>query len=704
MQNSEESLQTPETGPNEKPEITPTEAPETGESEVVIPTETPVNTEIQEADAEEIAATELSEESHEVAEPENTVEEVIHETEAEAIAVEMPVESTEAVQQVVEETASSNELDSPAVVDSEVAEEELDDLLPLVAWHEKSRPELVIAMKELMGHTDLESKKAIFSSIRAAYRTNKEEEVSSKRMKFIENGGDPLEFEVIHDDTDLEFEEAVKAFVEKRNDLRKQKEKELSDNLKKKQEILDELKKMMENTENIPASFDRLHELQATWRNIGLVPAGHVDELWKNYHHHINNFYEVIKINKELRELDQKKNLELKTSLCVKAEELLLEESIRKSLDDYKALQDQWKDIGQVAREQSEVIWERFRSAGDKLFDRRRQYIQGQESTFTENLNLKTAVCERAEVILAEVPFKSHQHWQEASEKMAAALEDWKKIGFASRKDNEAIWQRFKTARDSFYEVKEEFYKSLRNTQNHNYKLKVDLCMEAEALKENNDWKKTGERLRVLQEEWKKVGPVAKKHSDKLWTRFRKACDVFYENRNQHFAGMNSEQDENLKKKQDLVAAITAFELGEDNNANFEALKAFQAQWMEVGHVPMKEKDAVHKAFRTAIDAQFAKLKAGNAESRRQVFRNQVSNISSNPQGKDKLHQQKNVVQDKIRRLQAEVQTLENNIGFFANSKSKAADDMRKDIERKINKAKEEIGALMDQLNILREV
>jgi hypothetical protein len=227
--------------------------------------------------------------------------------------------------------------------------------------------------------------------------------------------------------------------------------------------------------------------------------------------------------------------------------------------------------------------------------------------------------------------------------------------------------------------------------------------MEAESLKESNDWKKTGERLRVLQEEWKKVGPVAKKHSDKLWTRFRKACDVFYENRNQHFAGMNSEQDENLKRKQELVAAISAYEQVEDNNANFEALKAFQAQWMEIGHVPKKEKDALHKAFRTAIDAQFAKLKAGNAESRRQVFRNQVSNISSNPHGKDKLQQQKNVVQDKIRRLQTEVQTLENNIGFFANSKSKAADDMRKDIERKISKAKEEIGALYDQLNILKE-
>jgi hypothetical protein len=692
MQNPEESLQTPETGPNEKPEITSVESTEAAAPIVEETIETPANEDVQEV--------------VEASEPAEIIEEMSADDEVpapiEAVVSEEPAdeEKTPEVIQVIE-VSESNVVSTEAETSED--DHEHDELQPLVAWHEKSRPELVVAMKELLGHNDLEARKATFSSIRAAYRTNKEEEVSAKRMKFIENGGDPVEFEVIHDDTDQAFDEAVKAFVEKRNDLRKQKEKELADNLKKKLEILDELKKMMENTENIPASFDRLHELQANWRNIGLVPAGHVDELWKNYHHHINNFYEVIKINKELRELDQKKNLELKTALCVKAEELLMEESIRKSLDDYKSLQDQWKDIGQVAREQSEVIWERFRSAGDKLFDRRRQYIQGQESTFNENLSLKTAVCERAEVILGEVPFKSHQHWQEASEKMAAALEDWKKIGFASRKDNEAIWQRFKTTRDAFYEAKEEFYKNLRNTQNQNYKLKVDLCMEAEALKESNDWKKTGERLRVLQEEWKKVGPVAKKHSDKLWTRFRKACDVFYENRNQHFAGMNSEQDENLKKKQELVAAISGFEQSEDNNANFEALKTFQAQWMEIGHVPMKEKDALHKAFRTAIDAQFAKLKAGNAESRRQVFRNQVSNISSNPHGKDKLHQQKNVVQDKIRRLQTEVQTLENNIGFFANSKSKAADDMRKDIERKISKAKEEIGALYDQLNILKE-
>ena len=558
-------------------------------------------------------------------------------------------------------------------------------------------------MKDLAGNPDLDNQKGAFNAIRDAFRKIKDDEGAAKKMKFLEHGGDPEEFEILRDEIDQMFDDQVRIFIEQRNEQRKHKERELNENLKKKREILAELKKLLEDTQNISASFDRLHELQNLWRAIGLVPSVHVDELWKNYHHHINNFYEIIKINKELRELDQKKNLDLKTELCLRAEALLLEESIGKSLDDYKILQDQWKEIGQVAREQSEVIWERFRSAGDKLFDRRREYIQGQEAAFTENLGKKTAVCERAELIVGEMPFQSHNHWQEASEKMAATLEDWKKIGFASRKDNEAVWERFKRSRDAFYASKEEFYQTLRNTQNQNYKQKVDLCMEAEALKESNEWKKAGDRMRELQELWKKSGPVAKKHSDKLWVRFRKACDTFYENRNQHFAGMNSEQDENLRKKQELVARIEAFESSEDLNANFEILKAFQAEWIEIGHVPLKEKDDLNKRYRTGIDKQFTKIKSGNAEAKRQVFRNQVSNLSSKPEGKDKLFQQKNVVQDKIRRMQTELQTLENNIGFLANSKSKAADDMRRDIERKIGKVKEEIGSLFDQLKILKE-
>jgi len=617
-----------------------------------------------------------------------------------------PLEASAEISAKEEEIPSAVETDNaPFEKEGSITEEieHHDELAPQIAFNELSRIELVDLLKDAINEEALDTQKVRVQSIREAYYKVKEDEVTAKRSKFIENGGLAEAFEVIKDDTDNSFEAYVKQFQEKRTEIRKNKEKELLQNLKKKETILNELKQLMEKTDNISASFDRLHELQAEWRTIGLVPSANVDELWKIYHHHINNFYEIIKINKELRELDHKKNIELKTQLCVRAEELLMHDSITHSLEEYKGLQDQWKDIGQVAREVSETVWERFRAAGDKLFDRRREYIQGQESEHKENLSKKIAICERADVLVNELPLKAHQHWQEASEKLAAMLEDWKLVGFASRKDNEDIWKRFKAARDKFYESKEEFYKSLRDTQNHNYKLKVDLCMEAEALKESDDWKKTGDKIRELQEQWKNSGPVAKKHSDKLWIRFRSACDVFFENRNKHFAGMNDEQGTNLEKKKDLIARIEAFVHAEDGNANFETLKSFQNEWMEIGHVPIKEKEKIQKAYRTAIDKQFDTLKATNAEGKRQNFRAQVSHFTSAPGGKDKLNHQKTTVQEKIKRLQSEVQTLENNIGFFANAKSKAADDMRRDIEKKISKAKEEITSLHDQLKILKE-
>ncbi len=724
---NEENLQSPESTPNDPVENTadtdsisnsalnhnpvvaegePEPQPEFNPpaDEPIQPVEAGVSDESKEEDATFEAATTDSGEFADKAIPTplaETPETLV--TESDLVAI-VPAELAK-VEEVVSNEAEQNEINPDEETQSNAADPESgsEALEQMVAYNELSREELVNSLKELAGLSDLDSRKASFNAIRDAYRKAKEDEIVAKKSKFIEHGGIPEEFEVLRDDTDQLFDEQVKNFIERRNEQRRQKERELNSNLKQKQEILAELKKLLEDTQNISASFDRLHELQNQWRNIGLVPSVYVDELWKNYHHHINNFYEIIKINKELRELDQKKNLDLKTELCVRAEALLLNDSISKSLDEYTNLQSQWKEIGQVARELSEVIWERFRSAGDKLFDRRREYIQGQEAAFSENLAKKIAVCERVEVIVGEMPFKTHQHWQEASEKMAATLEDWKKIGFASRKDNEVVWERFKRSRDAFYASKEEFYKSLRDTQNQNYKQKVDLCMEAETLKESSEWKKAGDRLRELQDLWKKTGPVSKKHSDKLWQRFRKACDTFYENRNQHFSGMNSEQDENLRKKQELLARIEAFESGEDLNANFESLKAFQAEWIEIGHVPLKEKDSLNKRYRAAIDKQFAKIKTGNAEMRRQVFRNQVNNLSAKPEGKDKLFQQKNVVQDKIKRMQTELQTLENNIGFLANSKSKAADDMRRDIERKIGKVKEEIGSLHDQLKILKE-
>ena len=716
MQHQEEPLNTLESGQVETTagaasgeqisEVEETQMPENVSDELITSTETSVEVPVEDMGFVDKETEEgLNEKSAEF-EVDSTVEvESIAVKSEEVQQEDVGSSKDDVVADVAAESAILETLKADEAVDHEEESTETvhDELAPQVAFQELSRIELVSAMQGLLSQEDAVNQKLKFMAIREAYAKVKEDEVAGKRLKYIENGGEREAFEVQRDETDDKFDGLVKQFQEKRADFRRKKEQELQTNLKLKQGILNELKQLMEKTENISASFDRLHELQAEWRNIGLVPASYVDELWKIYHHHINNFYDVIKINKELRELDHKKNLELKTALCVKAEELILENSITHSLDVYKQLQDQWKDVGQVAREFSDTLWDRFRSAGDKLFDRRRVFVQGQEKDHKENLDKKTAVCEKAEALLAEIPYSNHIKWQAASDKLAALLEEWKEIGFASRRDNETVWKRFKTSRDRFYEAKEEYYKGIRQTQNHNYKLKVDLCMEVEALKEQTDWKKTGERIRQLQEQWKTTGPVAKKHSDKLWERFKKACDVFYESRNAHFAGMNDEQDSNLERKRELIGRINAFEQGENNNANFEILKGFQAEWLETGHVPIKEKDTIYKEFRASIDKQFAKLKAEGTGQRRDHFREQVATLNSNPAGKDKLNHQRIGVQDKIKRLQTEMQTLENNIGFFKNSKSAAAEEMKRDTEKKINKAKEEISELKEQLKVLRD-
>jgi hypothetical protein len=661
--------------------------------------------EIEQADVsddEVVTESPVAEEIHATEEPEDTIKVEQAEVVADEIISESPKADVVPEELVVEAAAPIIALAADS--DDDDHQEETDEELDThVAWDELSREELLERLKLNMGDPSAVENRNNVIKIREAYRNLRSEEIRAKRERYLENEGIPEDFEVPRDSIDDEFDELLKRFREIRTQIREQREKEFAQNLKKREGILDELRTLLEETTDIPKSFDKLHDLQKQWREAGNVAPNLADELWKNYRHYTSSFNDLFHINNELRELDHRKNLEAKTELCEKAEELLLNDSIKNSLDSYKLLQEQWKEIGHVAKDLSETIWERFRAAGDKLFDRRREYIQEQEQYHAGNLEKKQAVVAKAQELKAKLPFTTHNQWQEASEAVAAMMEEWKQAGFASRKDNEAIWEVFKAIREDFYTSKESFYKGLREAQNQNYKVKVDLCMEAEALRESVEWKKTGDRLRELQEEWKKSGPVAKKFSDKLWKRFRTACDTFFENRNKHFEGMNDEHDENLKKKQELIERIKAYVHAEDGNETFEALKGFQNEWIEIGHVPIKEKDKVQKAYRTAIDAQFSQFKQVSAENRREVFRAQVKSVGSDKGGKDKLQHQRNVVQDKIRRLQTDVQTLENNIGFFANSKSKAADEMRRDIEKKISKAKEEIGQLYDQMNILRE-
>ncbi|MEX1190091.1 MAG: DUF349 domain-containing protein, partial [Bacteroidia bacterium] len=617
-------------------------------------------------------------------------------------AVATVAETIEEAKELVVAAITSNKDEDEDEVE-EHNEEHDEDLEDQIAWDELSREELKDKFLECLDNVGARDVRNKVNKIRDAYRKVKDEETKTKRERYLENGGVEEDFELPFDEVDQAYQDANKKFRDLRAKVRENREKELEKNLEMREGLINELKSLLDDANDIPKKFEKLHDIEKNWRAIGHVPQLRAEELWTNFRFHRQNFYDLIHINNELRELDHRKNLELKTELCEKAEALILNESIRESLDVYKVLHNQWKEIGHVAKDVNETIWERFKMAGDRLYERRREYIESQESVYAENLDKKKDIIAKTKELMTDLPFEIHAKWQEASDQFAAQMEEWKKAGFASRKENEEVWKEFKALREDFYNQKETFYKDLRNAQNDNYKVKVDLCMKAEELKESTEWKKTGEVLKELQEQWKKSGPVAKKHSDKLWKRFRTACDEFFNQRKEHFSEMSGEQDENLKKKEDLIARIQAYEHAEDGNETFEILKGFQNEWIEIGHVPIKQKDKIQKNYRTAIDAQFSKLKSVSADTRKEAFRAQVKTLSSDKGGKDKLQYQRNVVQDKIKRLQSDVQTLENNIGFFGNSKSKAAEEMKRDIEKKISKAKEEIGQLKDQLKIIRE-
>jgi len=604
-----------------------------------------------------------------------------------------PIHANEEREELSDEQAG-DELESQTDEDESLQEK--------IAYEELSRKEILAHLQQLLAEADLEKGRFKFSNIKEAFEKVRNDEIEEHKRKFYENAEEGEVFEELKDQTDLTFYAGVRQYQQKIKDYRKQKDAEQQKNLKLRLDIIQSLKALLDNTQNISQSFDELHKLQEQWRSIGQVPLNYTEELWKTYQHYINLFYDQIKINKELRELDFKRNLELKTKLCEKAEDLILEQSIKLSLDSYKILQEEWRNVGQVAKELSETIWERFKSAGDKLFERRKEYLDQQASKFSEALALKQAICEKAESMLEDISLKTHNDWQNAGNAFNTLMDEWKLAGFANKADNDAIWERFKKIRDSFYDKKEAFYKELRSVQSQNLKLKNDICIEAESLRESTDWKKSAERLKQLQEEWKNIGAISKKQSDKIWTRFRAACDVFFENRKKYFENSDAEHANNLAKKEALIARINTFTPGEDYTQNLDALKAFQAEWIEIGHVPIKQKEAIHKTYRKAIDDQFAKLRAGNDEQRKQLFKAQIQDYSKQHDGKSRISGQSVALQDKLKRIQSDVQLWENNIGFF--SASKNADALIKEFNVKIERAKKEIQQIKEQLEMLRSV
>ena len=466
------------------------------------------------------------------------------------------------------------------------------------------------------------------------------------------------------------------------------------ENLKIKLAIIEELKELVNSDETINTTFAKFRELQQRWKDTGVVPQAQVKDLWETYNLHVENFYNFIKINKELRDLDLKKNYEAKLSLCEQAEALIMEPSIIDAFHKLQKLHDEWRETGPVANEFKEQLWERFKDASSRINKQHQEYFDAIKREQTKNLELKTELCEKTEALI-EQPFTSRKEWNKASEQLLDIQKIWRTIGFAPKKDNTRIYERFRTACDGFFAAKREFYAGIKSEMEHNLQLKTEICEAAEALQASEDWKHTTDELIALQAKWKEIGAVPRRYSEQIWKRFRAACDAFFEHKSKHFAGVESQYEENLQKKQALIEEMSAADI---KSGGYDMIKEFQRRWSEIGYVPIKHKDSIQKSYKQAVDAMFAVLRGSEHDRSMNRFKERLQSMKGG--GADKrLRAERERLYNKVRQLEQDIALLENNIGFF--SKSKNADAMVADIREKIARSKRELQQTIEKVVLI---
>lgn len=584
-----------------------------------------------------------------------------------------------------------------AAIDLEEEEELIEEDTDLVGMN---KLQLVELLEETVKDGDVQGIKDKVSAIRLHFNKLNKEDMDKEMEAFMQGGGLENEFSHVEDPLEERFNTAMGVFKANRAKMNEDNEKQKLENLAQKQALLEELKQYINSGDSLKKTYDDFRALQERWKEIGPVPATENANLWNNYHFLVEQFFDKVRIERELRDLDMKKNLDAKIELCEKAEELLDEKSMTKAFKELQKLHEDWKEIGPVPQEKKDEIWERFKAASDKINQIRREHYAQLQEEQNANLETKKALCEKAEEIL-QVEYTSVNAWQKKTDEFTEIFNVWKTVGPASKKDNEEIWARFKGDMDAFFAKKKEFFATMKDKQSENLERKTQLCAEAEALMDSTDWKNTTDQLKKLQEEWKTIGPVPKRHTDKIWKRFRTACDTFFNRKNEHFSGRRSEEEANLAAKRALLENIKAFQLGPSRNENMDAIKDFQKQWIEIGHVPMKQKESINKEYRQLIDNLFDTMRKNQNEASTNEFREMMEGWKDDPDASDKVRRERTSLQNRIQKLRDEIAVLENNIGFFSNSKN--SELMKVEYEKKISKAKEDLKVLEAKLKIAED-
>lgn len=630
---------------------------------------------------------------------------VTEESEKESPTAESAVKETETTQEPSAVDFSDEEAELAAnapefdLEESEVDENKETEESDTVDYSGNNNSQLLSIFSELLHTRPVQTIRKNVDAIKIAFYKNYRNEVDQLRKKFIEEGGTIEDFVPPTNDEEQRFKTLFAEYRQKRNEYLAQIETEKEENYQKKLQIIEELKELINSNETLNQTFTAFRDLQHRWKEIGLVPQSVVKDLWETYNLYVENFYNFIKINKELRDLDLKKNYEAKIQLCEEAEALVLEPSVINAFHRLQKLHEQWREIGPVANEYKDLLWDRFREASSKINKRHQEYFDTLKEEQKKNLDLKTELCVKAEELVAAPPV-SRKEWNKASEQLIEIQKVWKTIGFAPKKDNTKIYERFRNACDRFFENKRNFYLQIKAEMETNLQLKNEICAQAESIQDSEEWKKTTDELIALQKRWKEIGPVARRHSDAVWKRFRAACDHFFERKAAHFSTIDTQYEENLKQKQALLEELKAFVEREDMaNDGFETLKEMQRRWSEIGFVPIKQKDAIQSEYRKVVDAAFAKLRGNEKERHLERFKGKLQSLSSEGNNDRRIRHERDRLYNKMKQLEADIALLENNIGFF--SKSKNAESMIRDVNEKIAKAKQEMETIIEKINLI---
>ena len=633
--------------------------------------------------------------------PIETTVEVAEEPIVEEVEEPIVAETEETTSEEIEVTAPEVISEAPAVDEnpSEVEIEDEDSPAKAAAdYSELTEPELIVALRGLLESEDFEGIRDDVDAIKICFFRRYRANIEAQKAAFLEAGGNIEEFKAEPDPNELDLRNLLKEYQDIRSEHNKKNDEAKEENLLKKYEIIEEIKSLINNKESINKTFHDFRELQNSWREIGPVPQAKLKDLWDTYHHHVENFYDFIKINKELRDLDLKKNLETKIEICEKTEELLVEPSIIKAFNILQKYHEQWREVGPVPRDKKDELWERFKAATSIINKKHQDYFEGRKSDQKKNLDAKVALCEKVEEI-ANSEIESHRDWDERSKELIELQKVWRTIGFAPKKDNNKIYERFRIASDRFFDRKREFYNQNKEEQQNNLQLKTDLCVQAEALKDSTDWKKAADEFITIQKAWKEIGPVPRKYSDIIWKRFRAACDFFFENKAKHFSSVDGEQADNLRKKRELLEEVKQFALSGDDGADLDKLKDFQRRFTEIGHVPFKEKDAIQNEFRDVINGHFDSLRIDEKRRNLMKFKSKVANNTTTGRGQSKMRFEREKYMTKLKQMESDLALLDNNIGFFANTKNASA--LIDDVNQKIESTKEKIEFLKEKIRIM---